>query len=81
MPLHPGNVAKPVAGQADAHHPQHRAQDIEGAETCAIHLRYARHKGRKGANERHKACNHNGDTAIALVKSVGLIEGLAIEPA
>ena len=44
-------------------------------------MRHTGHKGGKGANKRHEARQDDGHAAVALIKAVGLIKGLAVEPA
>ena len=77
----PFQIAQKIPGRDKPAHPQHTPRDVEQKERGRVHEGNARHKGGKSAHNGHKAGQHNGLAAVALVKMMGLEQVFLLDEA
>ena len=70
--LHDGQVAEEVTGEHTDEHPRDPADDVVGEELRVRHRPDARHKRRKGPDNRHEARDDDGLAAVLLVERMRL---------
>ena len=75
----PGDLTEEVAGKKADTNPEHRTSDAVKDEFPILHRPQAGYKRRKGADDRHEACEDNRVRAIFLKEFMRFVEVLVFE--